>query len=121
MLKNIFRRTLLEADAESAPAQDQHPTIDTPKGATIYCQSCGMPLRQTADFSTEADGTPNKEYCAYCYQHGEFTSQCSMEEMIQACAKFHDQFRHEDGQTFSREDAIALMRRYFSELKRWKK
>ena len=121
MLKNIFPITLFAAGSESACEQNENPATETPKEEMIYCQSCGMPLQQAADFGTEANGIPNNEYCTYCYQNGAFTSDCSMEEMIQECAKFHDQFQHEDGRTFSREDAIALMRQYFPELKRWKK
>ena len=121
MLKNIFRITLLGNDSESTSTQDRNPAKETLKKEMIYCQSCGMPLQQATDFGTEASGTPNNEYCTFCYQNGVFTSDCSMEEMIQECAKFHDQFQHEDGRTFSCEDAIALMRQYFPELKRWKK
>ncbi len=87
----------------------------------IFCQSCGMPLQNASDFGTEADGKPNREYCTYCYRQGEFTSDCSMEEMIEQCAQFYGSFRHEDGRPFTREEAVDGMRRYFPELKRWKR
>ena len=87
----------------------------------IFCQSCGMPMTAPEHFGTEADGTPNNDYCAYCYKEGVFTQECSMEEMIQHCAQFHEEFRHEDGRTYTREEAGAGMREFFPHLKRWKK
>ena len=46
------------------------------------CQSCSMPLT-TALLGTEKDGSPNYEYCKFCYQQGEFTHpDITMEEMI---------------------------------------
>jgi len=37
------------------------------------CQSCGMPLnKDPKGGSTNADGTPNKMYCSYCYEIGKF-------------------------------------------------
>lgn len=87
----------------------------------VFCQSCGMPLLKSEDFGTEADGTPSKDYCTYCYQKGHFTQECTMEQMIDHCAQFHDQFKDENGQGYTREEAIAQMRLYFPQLKRWKK
>lgn len=80
-----------------------------------------MPLQAAADFGTEADGTPNGEYCAYCYKDGAFTAACTMEEMIQHCAQFHEEFRDENGKCYTFEEAVRLMREYFPTLKRWKK
>lgn len=45
------------------------------------CQSCGMPLKK-GELGTNADGTPNEEYCPHCYQKGEYVHNVSMEEMI---------------------------------------
>lgn len=87
----------------------------------IFCQSCGMPLQNPEDFGTQADGTPCSEYCIYCYKDGAFTQEYTMEEMIQHCAQFHDQFQHEDGSTFTREEAVAGMREFFPHLRRWQK
>lgn len=86
-----------------------------------FCQSCGMPLQAAGDFGTEADGTPNADYCIYCYKDGAFTGEYTMEEMIQHCAQFHGEFKHEDGSVFTREEAVAGMREFFPHLKRWQK
>ena len=49
----------------------------------LYCQSCGMPLKEKEDFGTNADLSQNREYCSYCYQKGEFQQpDITMEEMI---------------------------------------
>lgn len=80
-----------------------------------------MPLQRAADFGTEADGSPNTDYCVYCYKQGSFVQDCTMEEMIRTCAGFHDQFKDENGHSLSREEAVAMMQAFFPHLKRWKK
>ena len=50
------------------------------------CQSCGMPLSSAEVLGTNADGSLNEEYCTYCYQHGDFAQDCTMDEMIEHCA-----------------------------------
>lgn len=52
-----------------------------------FCQSCSMPLREPDAFGTEADGSKAGEYCHLCYQDGAFTSDVTMEEMIDISAK----------------------------------
>lgn len=48
------------------------------------CQSCGMPLMD-GGYGTEADGSPSKEYCKFCYQNGAFTQpDMTLEKMIEA-------------------------------------
>lgn len=84
-----------------------------------FCQSCGMPLQSASEYGTETDGTPNTAYCTYCYQQGRFTMDCTMEEMIEHCAQFHTAFKHADGRSFTRDEAIEGMRAYFPQLKRW--
>ena len=68
----------------------------------IFCQCCGIPLQAAADFGTEADGTASADYCVYCYKDGAFTQDCTMEEMIQHCAQFYEEFKHEDGSSYTR-------------------
>ena len=51
-----------------------------------YCQCCGMPMGDTKElYGTEKDGSRSVDYCKYCYEHGAFTSDCTMEEMIEFC------------------------------------
>lgn len=50
------------------------------------CQCCAMPMQEGSDlFSTNADGSINKDYCKYCYENGNFTCDCSMQDMIDFC------------------------------------
>lgn len=44
-----------------------------------------------------------------------------MEEMIRHCAQIHEQFRDENGKSYTFEESVTLMREYFPTLKRWKK
>ena len=53
-----------------------------------FCQSCGMPLSNDV-MGTNAGGTPNEDYCIYCYKAGKFTQDMTMEQMIDHCAQFN--------------------------------
>lgn len=75
------------------------------------CQSCGMPLHLPDMFGTDVSGSPIREYCRYCYKDGQFTSDITMEEMIELCVKYV--------QNTSKEKAISGMRIQFPRLKRW--
>ena len=72
-----------------------------------------MPMQAAGDFGTETDGSPSGEYCVYCYKGGTFTAACTMEEMIRHCAQFHEQFRDENGKSYTFEESVTLMREYF--------
>ncbi|MCI9588084.1 MAG: helix-turn-helix domain-containing protein [Oscillospiraceae bacterium] len=50
----------------------------------LCCQSCGMPLSDDI-LSHELDGTPNEDYCQWCYSDGAFVTDCTMEEMLETC------------------------------------
>ena len=39
-----------------------------------YCQSCSIPMENPDMQGKEKDGSKSKDYCRYCYQHGEFTN-----------------------------------------------
>ena len=56
------------------------------------CQSCAMPLTSEDMYSTEKDGSINKDYCKWCYKDGEFIDKCSMEEYIDAKKEINDKF-----------------------------
>ena len=84
-----------------------------------FCQSCGMPLNPEV-LGTEKDGSKNEEYCNYCYADGHFTVECTMDEMINQCAQFVDEFNKGSEVKMTKEEAIANMKQFFPMLKRWK-
>ena len=84
-----------------------------------FCQSCGMPLTSNEVCGTNADGSLSADYCTYCYQNGKFTQDCTMDEMIEHCAQFVDEFNREADVPRTREQALAEMRQFFPALKRW--
>ncbi len=84
------------------------------------CQSCGMPLTRPEQFGTEADGSRNEDYCIYCYKEGAFTADCTMEGMIEFCAKFVHEMNRESGMQLTAEEYKAQMQQLFPQLKRWK-
>jgi general stress protein 26 len=86
-----------------------------------FCQSCGMPMKTPDQFGTNSDGSANSDYCCYCYKDGAFTQDCTMEQMIEHCAQFVEEFNADSNTKFTKEQAIAQMTMYFPHLKRWHK
>lgn len=82
----------------------------------IFCQSCGMPMTTPETFGTEAGGIKSEDYCCYCRKDGAFTSDCSMEEMIDFCVKCEGAPHLEDPAEERRK-----MMEWFPTLKRWKR
>lgn len=79
-----------------------------------FCQSCGMPMGDTDEhYGTNADGTKSTDYCKYCYDSGTFTTDCTMEEMIEECIP------HMEG--MPEDQARSMMQQFLPALKRWKK
>lgn len=87
---------------------------------TKICQSCGMPLTEPELFGTDESGSINEEYCIYCFRNGEFTQDFTMDEMIEHCAGFVDEFNKDAEVKVTREEAVAQMKEFFPYLNRWK-
>lgn len=107
-------------------AQEHYPDTANPENLEIcfpvavgqmFCQSCGMPLTDSTELGTDADGETNYDYCTYCYQKGAFTSDCTMEQMIDFCADVEKK----QGIVPDEEEARRQMQSYFPFLKRWRK
>jgi serine/threonine protein kinase len=86
----------------------------------LICQSCGMNMKSEQDFGTNADETPNQEYCNYCYQNGAFTRNVTMEEMMETNLQFLDHWNKETGNNFTPDEARPILREFLGGLKRWK-
>lgn len=89
--------------------------LDLPEGGA-WCQSCGMPLANADMLGTEADGSPSRDYCTYCYQNGAYTYECTMEQMVDICVE-HMAY---PGSGFTAEQARAHMAELLPQLNRWK-
>ncbi len=83
------------------------------------CQSCGMPINDENLFGTDSGGAKNSDYCIYCYKNGEFLQNFTMDEMIEHCAQFIDNFNKNLPNPITREEYIGQMKMYFPKLKRW--
>jgi len=83
-----------------------------------FCQSCGMPLTDEI-LGTNADGSKSEEYCIYCFKDGAFTGDFTMEEMIDFCSQFVEQYNKDSGQNLTQEEYKAMLRQYYPNLKRW--
>ena len=84
-----------------------------------FCQSCGMPMT-AENRGTNADGSCNEDYCAYCYKDGKFTQDFTMSQMIEFCLQFLDQINRQAGWNLPPAQAREQMQKYFPQLKRWK-
>ena len=84
-----------------------------------FCQSCGMPLNVSEHFGTNSDQSKNEEYCIYCFKDGAYTSDCTMDDMIEHCLEYLDDFNKDSDKKYSKEEARAEMKMYFPQLKRW--
>lgn len=80
-----------------------------------FCQSCAMPLTSDELYGTNADGSINEDYCIYCFKDGEFTSDMSMEEMMNFCIDKMVECHPEIDKT----EASKMMNEVFPNLKRW--
>lgn len=78
-----------------------------------------MPLAEE-HYGKNADGSPNTEYCTYCYADGAFTSDDTMEQMIDHCLKYLDEYNGASGLNLTPEEARGQMLQFFPMLKRWK-
>ena len=64
-------------------------------------------------FGTDKDGNVTKDYCVYCSKDGSFTSECTMEEMIETCIPFMEE------QEMNKEEARGYHEKELPKLKRW--
>lgn len=85
----------------------------------MFCQSCGMPLQSDELKGTNKDNSLSTDYCTYCFQSGAFVQDCTMDEMIEHCSQFVDEFNKDAEKKVTKEDAIANMKQFFPTLKRW--
>lgn len=78
-----------------------------------YCQSCGMILTPE-DCGTDATGATTDHYCKWCYDHGKYTYETTMEAMIEDCAP-----RLAQNTGMSLDEAVSLMGAVLPQLERW--
>ena len=76
------------------------------------CQCCGMPIDDEL-FGRNKDGTPNENYCKWCYADGTYTYS-DMDDLIDLCAS------HMVSDNFSEEQARAYLKDMLPHLDYWK-
>lgn len=86
-----------------------------------FCQSCGMLLDSNEVLGTNKDGSINEDYCVYCFKHGDFTEDCTMEEMIEVSVKHMQESGFLTTQGKTADEAREFMLSFFPKLKRWSK
>lgn len=79
-----------------------------------------MPLSDDCK-GTNADGSPNEDYCSWCYKDGTFAQEMTMEQMIEHCAQFTNEINEWSGQNMTVEQVKEMLREFYPHLKRWKK
>ena len=88
------------------------------KNETKFCQSCGMPLNDEV-LGTNADGSKSDDYCIYCYRDGAFIGDFTMEEMVEYCSMFVDEYNKNTGQNLTACQYKEVLRQFYPTLKRW--
>ena len=79
----------------------------------LICQCCGMPM-DDGIIGNDKDGTPNEDYCKWCYADGTYTYS-DMDNLINVCVP------HMVAQGFTEEQARAYMKEKLPTLNYWKK
>ena len=74
-----------------------------------------MPMDSSKIYGTNADGSKNDEYCIYCFKDGEFTSDMSMDEMMNFCIEKMVEIHPE----IDKDEATSMVNEVFPKLKRW--
>jgi DNA-binding XRE family transcriptional regulator len=93
--------------------------LNLPAGAE--CQSCGMPLKKMEDIGTNADATAQTDYCSHCFQKGGFSSDRTVDEMVESNLRFLDEFNADTGNSFTPDEARTVLKAHLATLKRWNK
>lgn len=89
-------------------------SMNPPEGP--FCQSCGMPMKSSEDFGTNADSSRNEEYCTHCFQNGEFTEpEMTMEQMIEKVTGFMVSHMN-----MPEKEVKEIVKTFIPKLKRWK-
>jgi len=83
-----------------------------------FCQSCGMPLTDQVR-GTNADGSKSEDYCIFCYKDGAFTGNFTMEEMVDYCSMFVEEYNKNTGQNLTYCEYKEVLRKFYPTLKRW--
>ena len=79
----------------------------------LVCQCCGMPM-DDGMIGRDKDGTPNEDYCQWCYADGTYTYS-DMDNLIDVCVP------HMVAQGFTEEQARAYMKEKLPTLDYWRK
>lgn len=79
----------------------------------LICQCCGMPM-DDGIIGKDKDGTPNEDYCKWCYADGTYTYS-DMDNLINVCVP------HMVARGFTEEQARTYMKEKLPTLNYWKK
>ena len=120
---SIFYISVRQESNTFAPATIANKDIRTTNTSKImeqrFCQSCGMPLTEDV-LGINADGTKNEDYCIYCYKDGAFTGDFTMEQMVEYCSMFVEEYNKNTGQHLTACQYKDVLRQFYPTLKRWK-
>lgn len=113
--------TIPNIDTLKLIAETSEVSVDYLLGHTVgQCQSCGLVLEKDSDKGTECDGSKSEEYCSFCYQHGKFAQDITMEEMIELNLRDLDEWNKSVGLQLTEQEARSALMEFLPTLKRWK-
>ena len=79
----------------------------------LWCQACGMPLKEDDSIAREPDGSFNESYCRWCHVEGKYVGPGTVEEMIEICVP-HMGWPNPD-------EARAFLAKQLPQLAHWRK
>ena len=80
----------------------------------LICQCCGMPLKDDEIIGRDTDGSPNEDYCKWCYADGTYMYS-NMDDLINVCVG------HMISEEFSEEQAREYLKQLLLQLDYWKR
>lgn len=78
-----------------------------------------MPMAAAEHFGTNGNGSPSKDYCCFCYQHGAFTDSFSLDEFIDDQLRQYGGVEKEEGCTVTNDEQALRSMLQLTQLKRW--
>jgi len=78
----------------------------------LYCQACGMPLREDDQIAREPDGAFDEKHCKWCFVDGKYAGPETMEEMIEVCVPH---------MSMPEDEVRQFLRNQLPQLEHWKK
>lgn len=101
--------------------QQAAPSSTGDTAQAVMCQSCSMPLTCDSLRGTLQDGSLSHDYCINCMVKGEFTANCTLDQMVEQCVSHLNEVNALTGTRMTSDEYRGVLTKLLPTLKRWKK